>query len=292
MKFLPEFEYLVPETLDEVSSLLNRYGKESRILAGGTDLLIGLKRNEILPKVILDIGRIPELSAVRDEESHIFIGATVTHTKISESELIKREAPLLSEAASSVGSVQIRNSGTIGGNIANGSPAADTVPPLIALDAEAQVISQAGKRSIPLSALFPGPYQTALAPDELLSGVRFPKLALKSGTSFLKLGRRKALSVSRITVAVVLVLDRNGLIQQARICPGAVMPMPSRAERAEESLIGLPPDSGLFQRAGRLVAEKMVHATGIRYSTPYKEPVAINLVQRALAVAAERCLIK
>ena len=292
MKFLPEFEYLVPETLDEVSSLLHRYGKESRILAGGTDLLIGLKRNEVLPKVIIDIGRITELSASREEEGHIFIGATATHTKIAESELIKREASLLSEAASSVGSVQIRNSGTIGGNIANASPAADTVPPLIVLDAEAQVISQSGKRSIPLSALFSGPYQTALAPDEWLSGVRFPKLTSQSGTSFLKLGRRRALSVSRMTVAVVLALDMNGLIEQARICAGAVMPMPSRAEKAEEILIGLPPDSGLFERAGRLVAEKMVQMTGIRYSTPYKEPVVINLVQRALAVAAERCLVR
>ncbi len=290
MKFLPGFEYLVPEKLEEISFLLGRYGKECRVLAGGTDLLIALKRGEVSPKMIVDIGGIHELSVIRDEGSHIFLGATATHTKIAESEVIKREAPLLSEAASSVGSVQIRNSGTIGGNIANASPAADTVPPLIALDAEAQVISQNGKRSVPLSAFFLNPYRTALAPDEFLSGVRFLKMGERSGTSFLKLGRRKALSVSRITVAAVLALDGHGLIEQARICPGAVMPMPSRAERAEESLIGHAPDPGLFEKAGRLVAEKMVRVTGMRYSTPYKEPVVSNLVQRALAIAAERCL--
>jgi len=290
MKYLPEFEYLVPGSVTELCSLLNLHGSEACILAGGTDLLVRLKREEISPKYVLDIGRINELSAVCDEGNHIFIGATATHSQVAESPLIKREAALLSEAASSVGSVQIRNSGTIGGNIANASPAGDTLPTLVTLEAEAQVVRQGGERSVPLFALFSGPYQTTLAPDEFLAGVRFPKLTSKSGTCFLKLGRRRALAVSRITVAVILALDGKGLIQKARICPGAVLPSPCRIGQAEESLLGFSPDKGLFKKAGQWVAREVVRVTGRRASTPYKEPVLINLVERALTLASERCL--
>ena len=290
MKYLPEFEYLVPESVAELCWLLSRYGSEASILAGGTDLLVRLKRGEISPKYLLDIGRINEMSVLRDEGDHIFIGTTATHTQIAESPLIKREAPLLSEAASSVGSVQIRNSGTIGGNIANASPAGDTLPPLIALEAEASIIRQGGERSVPLSSLFSGPYQNILAPDECLTGIRVPKLPPGSGTCFLKLGRRRALAVSRITIAVLLVLDGKGLIQRARICPGAVLPSPRRMSEAEEGLLGLLPDKGLFRKAGQWVAREMIRVTDRRTSTPYKEPVVFNLVERALTVASERCL--
>ncbi len=289
MKYLPEFEYLVPETVAQLTSLLSRYGSEARILAGGTDLLIGLKKRETLARYVLDIGRIGELSDIRDEESHIFVGATATHTRIAESNLVRREAPFLAQAASSVGSTQIRNSGTIGGNIVNASPAADTVPPLIALNAEAHVISEAGERHVPLPALYAGPYETALAPDEFLAGVRFPKLPPGSGTCFLKVGRRRALSVSRITAAVVLVQDREELIREARICPGAVMSLHCRMGRAEKILLGSSPDSALFQMAGQRVAEEVVAVTGLRPSTPYKEVVLARLVERALTMAAERC---
>ncbi len=287
MKYLPPFEYLVPETISELSSLLTRYGKEARILAGGTDFLIGLKRGECLPRYVLDISQIPDISELRDQGNRVFVGARVTHTRISESSLIREEAPLLAASASSVGSVQIRNSGTIGGNIVNASPAGDTVPALMALDAEAHIVNSAGERFVPLQALYAGPYRTALAPDEFLFGIRFPKLPAGTGTCFLKLGRRRALSVSRITVGVVLRLDGKGLIREARICPGAMTPVPCRVGRAEEGLLGSVPGAALFQKAGQQVARAVLGMTGPRPSTPYKEPVLIHLVERALAAAAE-----
>ncbi len=287
MKYLPPFQYLVPETISELSSLLTRYGKEARILAGGTDLLISLKRGDCLPGYVLDISRISELSVLRDEGSRIFVGAAVTHTRISESSLIRGEAPLLAAAASSVGSVQIRNSGTIGGNIVNASPAGDTVPALMVLDAEADVMGPTGERRIRLQALFVRPYQTALGPHEFLLGIRFPKLPMGSGTCFLKLGRRKALSVSRMTVAVVLSLDGEGLIREVRICPGAMTPVPCRMGRAEKSLLGSVPGAELFRKAGEQVAREVLGVTGPRPSTPYKEPVLIHLVERALTAAVE-----
>ena len=231
----------MPESLDEACSLLGQHGREACILAGGTEILIGLKRGERANRYVVDIGRIAEMAGIRDEGSHVFVGATTTNTMVAESEIICREASLLSEAAFSVGSVQVRNSGTIGGNIANGSPAADTLPALIALNAEALVVSCVGERWIPVRDLLVGPYRTSLASHELLVGVRFAKLPAGSGASFRKLGRRRALSISRMTVAAVLVLDGNGLIQEARICPGAVMPVPSRMAKAEEGLVELCP---------------------------------------------------
>lgn len=292
MKYLPKFEYILPSNLEELCKFLQYQGDDAHILAGGTDLLLNLEKGDRVPKFVVDISRIPKLLTLRDEGSHICIGATVTHTDLAESKLIREEVPFLSEAAESVGSVQIRNTGTIGGNIVNASPAADTIPPLIALDAEALIISHEGERHISLSSLFSGPYKTILSPHEFLAGVRFAKLPSGAGTYFLKLGRRRALSISRISIAVVMVFRRDGCIEDARICPGAVMPVPSRMVRAEQTLIGFYPHPDLFEEAGKRVAQEIVEITGRRPSTAYKEPVVKNLVQRALATASKRCIIR
>jgi CO/xanthine dehydrogenase FAD-binding subunit len=292
VKYLPRFEYVVPKSVEELSEFLHQYGHETRILAGGTDLLLNLDTADGVPKYLLDITRINELSAIRDEGHHIFVGSTTTHTDLAESKLIRGEALFLSEAAESVGSVQIRNTGTIGGNIVNASPAADTIPPLIALDAKAIVVGRVGEPQVPLSNLFSGPYKTALLHPEFLGGVRFAKLPSGAGTCFLKLGRRGALSISRISIAVALVLGTDERIQDIRICPGAVMPVHSRMVRSEQELMGRYPSSDLFEKAGERVAQEALDIAGKRPSTPYKGPVLKNLVQRALSIAAERCAMQ
>jgi CO/xanthine dehydrogenase FAD-binding subunit len=289
MKYLPKFDYVAPGSMEELCKFFQNHGDDARILAGGTDLLLSLEKNEDTPGFVVDITRIAELSRLSDEGDSVFIGATATHTDLAESGLVRREALFLSEAAGSVGSAQIRNTGTLGGNIANASPAADTLPPLIALDAEVFIVGRNGQRRLPLIHLFAGPYRTVLPPHELLSGVRFPKLPSGAGTCFLKLGRRRALSISRISIAVALVLGSSGRIQDARICPGAVMPVPSRIVPAEQGLLGHFPSPDLFEKAGEKVAQNMVAVAGRRTSSPYKEPVVKTLVQRALAIAAERC---
>lgn len=289
MKYLPRFEYVVPRTIAELCVFLQQQSESPRIVAGGTDLLISLKKREIAPKYVVDITRIAELSYIRNDHGHISIGATTTHTEIAESELIGKAAPFLAESAASIGSVQIRNSGTIGGNIANASPAADIVPPLVALDAEAHILSHDGERRVPLTRIFSGPYRTTLSAKEFLGSVSFKRIPPGTGTCFLKVGRRRALAVARINVAVALVLERDGHIQEARICPGAVIPIPSRISQAEEVLLGSRAGNELFQKAGRIVAQEVVRNAGRRYSTPYKEPVVEKLVQRALSIAAERC---
>jgi CO/xanthine dehydrogenase FAD-binding subunit len=245
-----------------------------------------------MPKFVVDITRINALSSLHDDGDYVIIGATSTHMDVAENRMIREEAHFLSEAAGSVGSVQIRNSGTIGGNIANASPAADTLPPLIALDAKALIISHKGEHHVPLANIFSGPYRTILSSHEFLAGVRFAKLPSGAGTCFLKLGRRRALSISRISIAVVLILGTGGQIQEARICPGAVMPIPVRIVPAEQVLIGHDPHPDLFKKAGEKVAEAILNVTGSRPSTPYKEPVIKNLVLRALTITAERCMIK
>lgn len=289
MKYLPKFEYLVPNSLTELCEFLKHHGDEARILAGGTDLLISLKKGELAPKYVVDITRIAELSSIRDDHNQISIGAAATHTEVARSDLILRRVPFLAEAAASIGSVQVRNSGTIGGNVINASPAADTIPPLVALNATVCIRSHKGERHVPLTEIFSGPYKTTLSSDEFLADVTFTKLSPRAGTCFLKLGRRRALAISRVSVAVVLVVGGDGHIQDARICPGAVLPGPSRIDKAEEVLFGSHPGAEIFEKAARTVAKEMVRVSGRRPSTPYKEPVVNNLVQRALSIAAERC---
>jgi CO/xanthine dehydrogenase FAD-binding subunit len=289
MKYLPKFEYIAPGSVNELCKFLLHHADETRILAGGTDLLISLKKGEGTPEYVVDITRIKELSTIRDEQNRISIGATATHTEVSESALVLKEVPFLAEAAVSIGSAQIRNSGTIGGNVINASPAADTIPPLVALDATVRIMSDKGERHAPLTEIFPGAYKTTLSSDEFLADITFTKLPPRAGTCFLKLGRRKALAISRISIAVILVAGGDERIQEARICPGAVLPAASRIVKAEEALLGAYPGTKIFQEAGRIVAGEMVARSGRRYSTPYKEPVVNNLVQRALSIAAGRC---
>ncbi len=198
------------------------------------------------------------------------------------SDLVRQFAPLLGSAAETVGSPQIRGRGTVGGNIMNAAACADTVPPLIALGATVTLQSQIGIQELALADLFLKPYQTKARPDELLTGIRFPKLAPGARSVFIKLGRRNALSISRLSVAAILQLSDDGRIVEARIVPGAAFPTWQRVTAAERMMVGEKPGAKLFAAAGRKVSEEMIKATGRRWSTEYKEPVLAVLVRRAL----------
>src|ERR1019366_3654989 len=208
-------------------------------------------------------------------------------TALMRSELVQKFAPLLRSAASSIGSPQIRDRGTVGGNVMNAAACADTVPPLIALGATVTLQSKAGCREMPLADLFVKPYQTKATPDELLTAIRFPKLPSIACNAFIKLGRRNALAISRMSVAAVLQIGRDGRIVEARIVPGAAFPTWKRVSEAEQMLLGEKPAAKLFAAAGQKVSEEMIKATGRRWSTEYKEPVLAVLVRRAL----EQCVV-
>ena len=172
------FDYIAVETIAEACRILAGHGTELAILAGGTDVLIELRRGTTkAPKVVLDISRVPELGGIEETDGSITIKPLATHTDLVRSELLGKFAPLLGSAAAAIGSPQIRDRGTVGGNIMNAAACADTVPPLVALGATVTLQSQGGSRELALVDLFVKPYQTKAKPDELLTAIRFPKLA-------------------------------------------------------------------------------------------------------------------
>ncbi len=282
------FEYKFSDKLDEILHILSQSGTDAKILAGGTDLLIELRRKpKVYPGVIVDISFVNELKGIFEDNNHITIKPLSTHTKIFKSDIIRKKAYLLSEATSQIGSLQIRNRGTVGGNIMNAAACADTVPPLIALNAEITLRSQNSVRSFKLNDFFIKPYKTKANPDEVLTEIKINCLPKDAKSTFIKLGRRNALSISRLSVAAVLQQDEDGKIIDARIVPGAAFPTWQRVVEAEQMLIGEKPGIELFRAAGAKVSEVMISYTGRRWSTEYKEPVIAALVRRAL----ERCSI-
>jgi len=285
---MKQFEYIKPTSISEVVSVLNQYKQDGKILAGGTDLLIEMRRtNAKIPKAIIDVTFINELKGITESNGSVVLKPLVTHTQIQKSNLIKSFAPLLSSAASVIGAPQIRNRGTVGGNIMNAATCADSVPPLVALGAELTLQSTGGIRSMPMSEFFIKPYKTKANSNEILVEIKFPKLPSNSRSSFIKLGRRNALSISRLSVAAVLYQDVKGIITDARIVPGAALPTWMRVTDAEKMLIGEKPSKKLFEAAGKKVSEVMISYTGRRWSTEYKEPVIGVLVKRAL----EACVV-
>jgi CO/xanthine dehydrogenase FAD-binding subunit len=277
------FEFIVPRSIRETLEVLRVYSTDAQILAGGTDLLIELRKPSAkTPTVVIDISRLQELKGIEETDNRIIIKPLTTHTEILESDIIRQFSPLLRQAVSTIGSPQIRNRGTIGGNIMNAAACADTVPPLMALDAMVKLLSVRGERLVPFIDFFVKPYQTTAAKDELLTEIRFPKLKDSAKSVFIKLGRRNALAISRLSVAAILQKTDTRLIQEARIVPGAAFPAWQRMTDAEKLLIGQQPSKELFAEAGKKVSEAMISFTGRRWSTEYKEPVIAVLVRRAL----------
>lgn len=281
------FNFIRPKTLGEALDFLAEKGEKAKIVAGGTDLLVelrGIPPGGKGPEWVVDISGLPELKGIREEGETIVVGAGSSHREVHTSDLIREGAPLLAAASAAVGAAQHRNIATIGGNIMNASPAADTVPALIALEAEAVLNSREGERVGKLSEIFVKPYQTDASPGEILTAVRFRRLPVGAKSAFVKLGRRNALAISRMNVAVVLFLE-DGTVRGVRIAPGSATPMPERFAAAEKILIGQQPAGELFRAAGDAVAAEMVERSGRRWSTPYKEPVIAALTARALREA-------
>ena len=283
---IPSFNYKTPETLVEACDLLWAYGGRAKIIAGGTDLVIGLRNGDHQPQCLIDITKIEELRRIGERDGTVSIGAAVTHSEIVSSPLIKKYGNVLSDAASEIGSPQIRNLGTIGGNIVNASPAADTLPPLMVLDANAKVISKEGEREVSLLQLFQAPYETNLKLHEILVQVTFKKLLPNVRTSFVRLARREAMAIARMSVAIVLQMEK-GMVEDIRISAGAVTPTPQRIFDVETMLKGKMLDENLIKNASRKVSETMIQRSGIRPSTSYKAPVVEALFVRGLRRALE-----
>ncbi len=276
------FEYIGCESLERACEVLDARAGRGRILAGGTDLLLELRRPGPPPEAIVDISRIASLRGISLDEGEIRIGPLTTHAELSRSDVLRGRAGFLAMAAGALGSPQIRNRGTIGGNIMNAAACADTVPPLVALGARLTLRSYQGERVVAIGEFFKEPYRTVARATEVLTLIRFPGVPVNARTAFVKLGRRNAASIARLSVAALVARDPRGMITEARIVPGAATPVWKRITEAEEILIGMRPSASLFAEAGRKVSEVMVRMTGRRWSTEYKEPVLPVLVRRAL----------
>ncbi|HBZ00224.1 MAG TPA: molybdopterin dehydrogenase [candidate division Zixibacteria bacterium] len=273
--------YRQPDMLNEALEILS--SGDFAPIAGGTDLIPQLRCGQ--QRKLLDISRLG-LSFIKKDDNFIEIGAACTHSRLSSDDLIKEKLPLLFRATGLVGSWQIRNRGTVGGNIINASPCADSVPALLNYDAELVLLSQKGRRAVKLNEFTLGPYKTQIKPDELLYSIRCKKQSTPSGCSYLKLGRRQAVNISRMTLAATIAKDKNDVITNATIAGGSIFPAPSRMPEIEKMLNRQKVSYELFEDAANLAADLMIKESGVRWSTPYKKPVLIGLVQRALCEAS------
>lgn len=282
------FDYIRCESVEEACKALEAGGGRFRIIAGGTDLLPDLRRPGTTPDTVVDISRVASLRGISIRDGEIEIGPLTTHAELSRSSTLREHAGFLAMAAGVIGSPQIRNRGTIGGNIMNAAACADTVPPLVALGARLTLRSSREERIVAIDEFFRGPYRTVAREDEVLTLIRFPRVPATSRTVFVKLGRRNAVSIARLSVAALVAMDSRGVITEARIVPGAATPVWTRVAGAERRLIGMKPSASIFAEAGRTASEAMVGMTGRRWSTEYKEPVLAVLVRRALEICCPK----
>ncbi len=238
------FEYHEASSVAEAVDLGARFGDESRFLAGGTDLIIQMRRGKVAPRHVVDLRRVPGLDSIA-VNGDVRLGALVTHRTIERCGAFQGRLRGLVEGAQVVGGHQIRNVGTVGGNIANASPAADVVPVLLALDAVVLAVGPTGERAVPLEEFLVGPGQTARRPGELLTAVRFGAPGERAATAFLKAGRRRAMEIAVVCVAVRLTLDAEGeRCVDARIALGAVAPTTWRSRRGRTGCRGTRGDAG------------------------------------------------
>ena len=282
------FDYHEPTSVREAVELGARFGADGCFLAGGTDLLVQIRRGQILPRHLVSLHRVPGLDALEIDRT-ITLGALVTHRRLERSADAGGALEALRESAAVVGGHQIRSVATVGGNIVNASPAADVVPVLLALDATVEVLGPAGERSLPLEAFASAPGVTARHSGELLTRARCPRLPPGSATAFLKAGRRRAMEISLVCVAVRLTLDASReRCLEARIVLGAVGPTALRARGAERSVQGRPLTAQVIAEAGRAAAGECQPITDVRASARYRALLVATLVERALARCHER----
>jgi CO/xanthine dehydrogenase FAD-binding subunit len=234
---------------------------------------------------LVDLSRLRDLRYVVCEDGMTHIGAMTTFAALLSSPLLRERAPALARASALVGAVQTRNRGTIGGNIANASPAGDTLPPLLAMDALVTLVSVRGERTVPLVDFLLGPGQTAIAADEILHHVSLPRLPAGARSAYLRLGKRKGQAISVAGAAVVLQLDGRGQIEDARVAMGAVAPTAIRCPRCEVALRGARLSEEVVAEAGRIAAQECDPIDDVRATARYRRHVVGQLVRRALWAA-------
>ncbi len=285
---VPAFEhYYRPETVEEAVALLASCGQEAKLLAGGTDLINLMRDRALRPKCLIDITRIPGLDTITvDATGTLRIGALVTLKGVGHLPAVREGWPLLCEAIFCMGMTQLRNMGTVVGNICRASPAADSAPALLVLEASVEIKGPGTTRVVPLREFFTGPGHTVLGDSEMVTEIQVPKLPAGTGTAFLK-QTRVAEDLAKVNVAALLVVHDGGC-QEARIALGGVAPTPIRVPKAEAVLRGNKLDDELIAQAALTAAGETRPITDVRSTAEYRKELSKVLVGRALKTAGER----
>jgi carbon-monoxide dehydrogenase medium subunit len=282
-----EFEYLAPTSMQQALEWLNTHRGRARILAGGTDLYLRLRKAVFLPDYVIDLKRVPRLDYITPNRGGgVQIGPTTLQDEIARSSMIQELYPALAEAAAWVGSVQTRNRATVVGNLCNASPAADTAPALLSYGARVKIASAQGERTLGLEEFFVGPGRTALQDNELMAEILLPAPARQSGAAFFR-RTRTAMDIAVVCGAAMLQLS-NGTCQNARIALGAVGPTPLRATRAEAALQGQALTEQVIEDASRLASEEARPIDDVRSTAAYRREMVRVLTRRGLRQAMER----
>lgn len=284
-----DYDYIKAESLEEVLGLLKQYGRRATLIAGGTDVMVQIRNTKKAPDVLISIRGLKELAYIRKNKGY-HIGALTSHRMLEQSDLVRRELSALNDAASWIGSVQIRNVATIGGNICNAAPSADTAGPLLVLDASVVLEGPEGRRTVPMTEFFTGTYRTERKKDEVLVEVHIPEEIKSFGSAYWKHSRRKAMELPLLGVSVALKLSKHKQIADARIALTVAAPTPVRAYKAEEFLKGKPFNDDVLKEAGRIASSKECCSPrdSLRCEAWYREEMIEVFVPRMAKLAAKR----
>lgn len=270
---------------DEAELLAALTEPAAAILSGGTDLLVKLRSGIVSPELLIDVGRIPTLLGIRRSDSAIEIGAAVPESEILSAPVVRNTLPLLATALRTLGSIQIRNRGTLGGNLVNASPAADSAIPLLLYEAELDLVGPDGQRTVPLDGFFAGPGTTALDRREFVRSVRIPIPAVEYRTFYHKVGKRRALTIAIASLGALLRVE-DGRVDETRFAAGSVAPTPVRLRAVEERLQDAELTEDVIEEARRLAISGVSPISDVRATATYRSEVIGDLVARAL----RRCL--
>jgi carbon-monoxide dehydrogenase medium subunit len=276
------FNYLEPQTIQEAVSLLIKYRGMAKVIAGGTDLLNQIRLKMIKPEYVVDIGYIPGLDYIKyDSEGRLSIGALTTIRSLEMSAEIQRHHPVISQAASLIGSMAIRNVGTIGGNLCHASPSAETAPSLIGLGARVKVVGSHGERTVELEKFFTGPGQTVLQRGELMVEIQVPPMPSDTKGVYLKHSTRGTVNPAIVGVAVIVAMDGERC-KEIKLVLGAVAPTPIRAKKAEEMLRGEEINETLIEKAAQAASDESRPITDVRASADYRKEMVKVFTRYAL----------
>jgi carbon-monoxide dehydrogenase medium subunit len=282
-----EFEYLRPNDLGEALQFLADYAGQAKVIAGGTDLVLLLQQGLVKPNAIIDVSNVPELNYIRKENGFLKIGAATRMRDIETSSVVRANIPMLAEAAQLVGEIGVRNIATLGGNLANASPAADSAPPLLVLDANLKVRKAKSERIIKLCDFFLHVKKTTLDPEELITEVSVPIPPQRSGGAFFRLAKRGGNVIAIVSAAAMIILSGR-VCSVARIAMGSVAPTPIRIKNAEKILEGAEPTEERIRSACEKALEEIKPISDLRASADYRKETAKVYLRRAIQEALKR----